>query len=280
MVTGDDVCSWLEDHREELAEFVLAFGSVSSPRGQEGEAGQFLYDWLRDRGIDARRQPVVDDRANVVGTLQGDEPGNTPSLVFNAHLDTAFGNPEEDGRTLAEQARFHTDVWRVGDTLYGDDVVNDKGPMAAFLWAGLALERAGADLDGTVHVAGVVGEICGATVDEFQAVEYLGNGLGTRRLVEGGVTGDYALVAETTDFAIARMECGVVWFKITVEGTGSYQPRLVMDDPDSAVEDHPGALPGAARSRERTARMARGKRLRRKRSGDTSRRDTHASYRH
>lgn len=247
MVPVDAVCSWLESHREELAEFVLEFGDVSSPRGREGEAGQFLYDWLREQGIDARQQPVVDGRANVVGTLPGGDSGHAPNLVFNAHLDTAFGNPEEDRRTLAEQARFHTDVWRTGDTLYGDDVVNDKGPMAAFFWAGLALERAGVDLDGTVHLTGTAGEICGTTVDEYQSVEYLGNGIGTRRLVEGGVTGDYALVAETTNFAIARVECGVVWFKITVAGTGSYQPRLVMDDPDSAVDDHPGALPTAAR---------------------------------
>jgi len=247
MATADTVCSWIEDHREELAEFVLEFGSVSSPRGHEGEAGRFLRDWLEAEGIDATLQPVVDDRVNVVGTLPSDDPGDASNLVFNAHLDTAFGNPEEDARTLGERARFHTDVWRTGDTLYGDDVVNDKGPMAAFLWAGLALERTGVELDGTVHLTGVAGEICGTTVDEFQGVEYLGNGLGTRRLVEGGVTGDYALVAETTDFAIARMECGVVWFKITVEGAGSYQPRLVMDDPDSAAEDHPGALPAAAR---------------------------------
>jgi acetylornithine deacetylase/succinyl-diaminopimelate desuccinylase-like protein len=247
MTLHEQVDDWIEGHRDELAEFLVEFADISSPRGHERDASEFLHSWLRGHDIEARTQPVVADRSNVIGRLPG-QSADGSRLVFNAHLDTAYGNSEEDERILPERLRSHTEAWRDGDVLFGDSVRNDKGPMAAFLWAARAIDEVDVTLDGDLYLTGTVGEIGGTSLGEELDPRVLGSGIGTRRLVDSGITGDFAVVAETTDFAIARMECGVAWFEITVSGTPTYQPRLATPGPEDVLGDHPGALPDAARA--------------------------------
>jgi acetylornithine deacetylase/succinyl-diaminopimelate desuccinylase-like protein len=78
-----------------------------------------------------------------------------------------------------------------------------------------------------------------APVDEFTGPRYEGIGFGTRFLVDHGVTADYAVIAETTDFSIVWQECGVAYFKITTYGQTAYTPRSRRTD---AIEDHPNAI--------------------------------------
>lgn len=247
---------WIDDARGELVDFVLEFGNVPSPRGHEGEAGRFLQDWLCDRGLDARRRPVVGDRANVVATLGGTRDGEGSDLVYNGHIDTAHGATELDDRLDADQPRAFTESWRDGAFLKGDDVANDKGPLGAQLFAALAIDRTDVELAGDLHLTGTVGEIAGATLEGYRDRErYAGMGLGTRHLVESGVTGDYALVAECSDFAIARLECGVAWFEITLSGTSSYHPRKVVGGLD-APEERPDVVSDLARTTSALERWA------------------------
>jgi len=248
MADSDTVINWIENSREEMVEMLLEFGNIPSPRGHEAKASQYLYEWMETNELNARQQQVIEDRSNVIGTLRGDPDEESDTLLFNGHIDTAYGNPEEDEWVLPRQRRIDTEAWREGPYLMGDDVVNDKGPMVAFLFAALALKENDISLEGDLHVTGTIGEIGGTNVDEFQDVEYLGTGLGTRRLVDGGVTADYALVAECTDYAIARMECGVAWFKITLTQSATYQPLLALEDPESIEEDHTGVVPDMARA--------------------------------
>jgi acetylornithine deacetylase/succinyl-diaminopimelate desuccinylase-like protein len=235
MTDERDVLEWLERAREDFVEFVLEFGNVPSPRGNEADASQFLAEWLHDRGLDARRQPVVGDRANVVATLEGTRDQAGADLIFNGHIDTAHGPAELDDHLEADQPRAFTEAWQDGPFLMGDGVANDKGPLAAQVFAALALLETGVDLGGNLHVTGTVGEIAGTTVGEYRDREqYAGMGLGTRHLVERGLGADYALVAECTGFAVAKMECGVAWFEIELSGSSTYHPRKViggLEDP-------------------------------------------------
>lgn len=249
MADSEAVIKWIDDHRDEIVEFTLEFAGIASPRGYERRASEFLYEWLDEREFDARQQQVINDRSNVIGTLPGSGSGDGDSILFNGHLDTAHGNADEDRWVVPEDHPLYSTAWQEGEYLLGDDVVNDKGPTAAFLWAVLALARTNADLDADVHVTGSVGEICGAPIDEYQDYERLvGTGVGTRRLLDGGVTADYAVVAEATGFALARMECGLVWFKIGLEGISRYQPLVALDEPVDVESDHPGVLPDLGRA--------------------------------
>jgi hypothetical protein len=46
-MTDAAVEEWIEDAREELIEFIVSFGNVSSPRGHEDEASQYLREHSR-----------------------------------------------------------------------------------------------------------------------------------------------------------------------------------------------------------------------------------------
>ena len=77
-------------------------------------------------------------------------------------------------------------------------MVNDKGPMAAFLVAGKAILDAGYPLKGDLIVSAVAGEISREPIEEWQGPAYLSKDLGARFMVTHGAVADFALVAEGT----------------------------------------------------------------------------------
>jgi len=101
-----------------MAESLLDFTSIDSPRGSEYEAGELMHRRLAEYDLNPRRQTVFEDRNNIIGTLEGEKSGTT--LVFNGHLDTAYGNPDEDSCLLSNRKRVHIDAWRDGEHLIGD----------------------------------------------------------------------------------------------------------------------------------------------------------------
>jgi len=102
--------------------------------------------------------------------------------------------------------------------LYGNGIVNDKGPMSCYLIAAKAIKKAGLSLKGDLILTAVPGEIEWEPVDEFQPPQYLSHEVGTRFMVTHGVIADYAIVAENTQFGFGPLEAGVALFKITLFG--------------------------------------------------------------
>jgi len=90
-----------------------------------------------------------------------------------------------------------------------------------------ALRDSGAPLRGNVIFTVVPGETGAAPADEHQGLTYEGKGFGSGHLVAHGVRADYALVAETTDFAVPWLACGARYFKTSVPGVHQYTPRSV-----------------------------------------------------
>src|SRR5215469_16930165 len=86
--------------------------------------------------------------------------------------------------------------------LTGNGLRNDKGPLACTLIAAKAIRKAGVPLPGDLIVTGVCGEIGQEPVDEFTAPAYLSKEVGTRYLITHGIVGDFAFVAEATDFGV------------------------------------------------------------------------------
>jgi acetylornithine deacetylase/succinyl-diaminopimelate desuccinylase-like protein len=226
----------------EVSKLALDLVNIQSPRGHEEEIGNFIFNWMNDNEIPAIKQEVSLGRNNIVGRLEGSDHG--PSLIFNAHMDTGFGLPE-DQWILGKRKLAVMDGWEEGDRLVGFSVINDKGPLAAFLIAARAIRKSKISLKGDLILTAVVGEIGQAPVDEFQGSQYEGKGFGTRFLVNHGVVADYALVAEGTNFVISRAEAGDVWFKIDIYGKGGiYMPFLERpykfeDEPNSIIKAVP-----------------------------------------
>jgi acetylornithine deacetylase/succinyl-diaminopimelate desuccinylase-like protein len=131
-------------------------------------------------------------------------------------------------------------AWQDGENLYGSGIVNDKGPMAAFMLAAKAISASGLELRGDLILTMVSGEIGREPVDEFTSPQFLSKEVGTRFLITHGVVGDFALVAEATDFRIAWVEAGKAFFKITVYGDHPiYTPYIPRP---KTIEKNPNAI--------------------------------------
>jgi acetylornithine deacetylase/succinyl-diaminopimelate desuccinylase-like protein len=203
-------------HEDEVVELALAIANIDSPTGQEGAVSDYVFEWLEANGFAPQRLGIFPDRANVVARIRG--AGDGPSLLFNSHLDTTVAAHETLSSPRAAAPEYHT-AWQDGRRLIGNGIVNNKGLMATWMIACKALRTAGVKLLGDLVMTMVVGEIGVEPVDEFQPPEYLAKDVGARHVVNRGVTADYAVVAEGTDFALCWVEAGKAFFKITVHGS-------------------------------------------------------------
>lgn len=222
----DRLIDIIEEDRDDLVDLCLTLGNTPSPNGRERRAAEKVVEWLKKNGIEGFLQPITEESANAVGTLRGNDNGT--SLIVNAHIDTT--GPE---------LRPDVSAWVEGDVIFGQGVVNDKAQLCAFMIAARAIRKVGIRLKGDLAIAGVTFETGQPSVDERQGINYPGNGFGTKWLVDRGVTGDYALVGETSGFGIIRAECGGVKVKVRVKGRYVYTPRM---ERGSSLQEHPDAL--------------------------------------
>lgn len=223
---------------DELVKVALDLGNIDSPTGREGPVADYVQNWLRKEGFDARKVGLYPNRPNVLATLPGSGDGR--SLCFNSHMDTAVHQEEWWASRHASDVIFHS-AWREGDTLVGNGIVNDKGPMATWLLAAKAIKDSGAKLKGDLMLMAVVGEIGVEPVDEFQPPEYSSKEAGTRYAITHGGVADYALVAEGTDFGIVGVEAGKAFFKITIFG-GDFPIYTPYISRPTSVQENPNAI--------------------------------------
>lgn len=236
----DDVVARIDP--QEVVDLALALGNIDSPTGSEGPAGEFVHGWLEAHGFRPRRYALVEDRINVSATLPGS--GGGYSLIYNAHLDTTL-RPDAVWSAKDPKDPLYHSAWVEGEDIYGDGVVNDKGPMAAFLVAAKAIRDAGYPLKGDLIVSAVAGEISREPVEEWQGPAYLSKDLGARFMVTHGAVADFALVAEGTGFGIVGVEPGKAHFKVTVytDTPRYYTPYLPRP---TGMADAPNAIVRAA----------------------------------
>jgi len=240
MPTEKDVLARIDP--QEVVDLALALGNIDSPTGAEGPAGQFVHDWLEKNGFAPKKYALIPERFNVAATLPG--TGGGYSLCFNAHLDTTL-RPDAVWSARDPKDPLYHSAWVEGDSIYGDGVVNDKGPMAAYLVAAKAIRDAGFPLKGDLIVSAVAGEISREPIEEWQGPMYLSKDLGVRFMVTHGVVADFALVAEGTGFGIVGIEPGKAHFKVTVysDGPRYYTPYLPRP---TGLADSPNAIVRAA----------------------------------
>jgi acetylornithine deacetylase/succinyl-diaminopimelate desuccinylase-like protein len=208
--------------RKELIELALTLGNIPSAAGEEAEIGNFIYDWLARNEYSPRRIGFVLERSCMAGVLAG--TGGGISLAFNSHMDTAK-QVDDFVRQLPESGGKA--AWVEGKYLMGAGIVNDKGPMAAWMIAANAIRKAGVQLRGELVLTMVPGEIDQEPVDEFTSARYLSKEVGARYMITRGIVADCALVAEGTHFKVAWAGAGKACFKITVLGSRAlYVPFL------------------------------------------------------
>ena len=198
--------------RELLSEMV----DIPSPTGGEAEMARYLVERMGRAGLKTRLQEVDPGRPNAIGSREG--AGDGVNLLFTGHMDTSYDGDEDylTGEGFKPKA-----VYR-GGWLWGLGANNMKSGLAGALAAIEAICREDIALRGDISLAGVVGEIEKAPVDEFSGKSFSGYGTGTRHLILHGETADCAILAEPTGLKVSNANMGVVWAKITTTGTMSH----------------------------------------------------------
>lgn len=223
MPTIDDVIAAID--QDELIALALRLANIDSVVTQEAVVANAVHDWMKAEGFAPRKIGLLADRFNVLGSLRG--TGGGYSLLFNSHLDTHVPNEPDwvhEDPTIDE---YHK-AWIEEDLICGEGIVNDKGPMAAFLIAAKAIRKVGYPLKGDLLLASVIAETSHEPVDGPPGAIVETKDLGSRFLACHGGIADYVLVAEGTGFGLVWAEPGEYWYKITLRSTQPpfYTPYL------------------------------------------------------
>lgn len=223
MSVAEDVIALIE--RTGLNEFALQLSNIDSAVPNEAAVAEYVYQWLVREGFVARKVGLFPHRFNVLGILPGS--GGGYSLLFNSHLDTFVPVHADLVHRDPGNPMYHS-AWQEGDLLVGEGIVNDKGPMAAFLIAANAIRKSGHKLKGDIVLTCVIAETSREPCDEPPGTIVESKELGSRFVATHGGIADYALVAEGTGFGMAWVEAGKFWYKITLNSSEPpyYTPYL------------------------------------------------------
>lgn len=230
----------IDSSKEDLAELMLRLGNTYGPFGHEAATATEVHDWYQQNGLKSNYIEIIEDRACVVARISGDGTGK--SLIYNAHLDTEASGTDFDTLMDAPDPN-RVGARREGDRIFGHTVQNDRGCMAMQMIAGRAIAESGVQLRGDLLLKSAAGETGAVPTDEYRGLRYEGKGFGTSYLVDHGYRADYAVIAETTDFAASWIQTGAAYYKVTLRGRNMYTPRLIRGD---TLATQPNAIVRAA----------------------------------
>jgi len=241
-MNADDVIALID--RQALIDFTLDICNIDSPVGHEGSVLARLEQWLKHEGFEVRKLGLSPDRYNLLARLPGTR-GGRPRLMFNGHVDTYAPAYNDLVQLDSTRDELHK-AWVEGDLVVGDGVVNDKGPIAAFLMAAKAIKDSGIKLKHDLLLSCVIAETAYEQVSNTPGEVTDTKELGARYLATHGGIADYIIVAEGTGFGIGWVEAGKLWFKITVisDQPSFYTPYM----PDrTAPEASPNMIVSASK---------------------------------
>lgn len=171
---------------------LIKIESHQEKKGHEKEVTEFLKNFLEAEAIEVEIEEVLDGRANLIATIQGDKTG--PTVLLNGHTDTVPAYGMED----AFQPKVEN------GKIYGRGSVDMKGALAAMAYVLVSIKRSGIPLKGDVIFAATIGE------ENYSPGAY--------QLVKSGLRADYAIVGEATGMQVGIAHKGVVWGEAVFNG--------------------------------------------------------------
>jgi acetylornithine deacetylase len=190
----------------------------------EAEAAEVARASLASAGLDVVLQEAAPGRPNVIGVLEGREPG--PTIMFCGHLDTVG----VEGMTDPFVPRVDR------GRLYGRGAQDMKAGVAAMIAAAGTLAKQWTR--GRLVIAAVVDE------------EHMS--LGAEALVRGW-RADMAVVTEPTDLQVAIGHKGFAWLEVVTKGRAAHGSR--PDEGRDAIA-RMGRVLTALEARDRELRAA------------------------
>ena len=218
-------------YEDPLRRTLMEMVDIASPTGGEKDMADYLERRMSRAGLQTALQEVSAGRPNVVGTLSGSGKGR--NLLFTGHMDTSYDGDEDflTGEGFKAKAVYR-DGW-----IWGLGANNMKSGLACALVALEAIAEEGISLPGDITLAGVVGEIEKAPIEEFQGEYFAGYGTGSRYLITHGITADYAILAEPTSLQVSNANMGCIWARITAGGTMAHSAYGKKPGHVNAIEE-------------------------------------------
>jgi acetylornithine deacetylase len=145
--------------------------------------------------------------------------------MFLAHFDTST----TPGADLPAGFQPRADVSQGWITGLG--ISNMKCAFAAYHSTISMLQQARANLGGEILIAGVVGEIEKAPIDDWQGRRYRGGGIGARFMLNHGVTADFCINGEPTALRLQLGNAGYMFVRLSVKGVpqATYSRQAAID---------------------------------------------------
>lgn len=175
---------WCKLHEQEMVSFLREFVAMRSVTYEEGEVVTFLLAHMREFDFDEVR---CDPVGNVFGRV-----GTGPTvMLYDAHVDSVDpGDPAAWGFDPL-QGKLENGI------IYGRGVVDDKGALAAMIFAGWAIKELGLDTHVSMWVSGSVAE-------EDEEGCCLTEGL----RLNDDIKPDCVVVAESSELQVMRGQIG------------------------------------------------------------------------
>jgi acetylornithine deacetylase len=202
--------------RDNIVRVATDLVEIPSPTGDEYEIGCYLESMLRGLDMTTSRQEVEEGRFNVIGSKASGR--SSRSLMLNAHMDTSTRGDERPDLPigLVPEATLE-DGW-----LYGLGISNMKAAFASYYGALFLLAEAGIELDGTLSVSGVVGEIEKAPIGSFCGPQYRGGGCGAAYGVQHGMMADVVVIGEPTGLRIQNGSSSFAFCRVSSTGRAQH----------------------------------------------------------
>jgi acetylornithine deacetylase/succinyl-diaminopimelate desuccinylase-like protein len=214
--------SIVSDHfnLEEAKKLLFEMVSINSSSGHEIRLVEYLDQWCRENGLETKIDRGPGDAGSLVVELPGSAPVESPTILYYAPLDTAE-SVDLDRDVPWFGSRQDLEAWRVtkirGDEIAGVGAENPKGFALATLMAAAAIKRSGRTLKGTLRIA-----LCGSAMPTLGIdPSELGLGSGLQRLLQKGLTADFALSCKP-GWTVAHEEVGLVWLRVRITGRQAY----------------------------------------------------------
>ena len=182
----------------EMIQFLRRLVQTPSPSTQEGAVARLIAGEMRRLGLP---EVWTDPMGNVIARLG---PGDGPTLLFDAHMDTVGVGDPGAWRHDPYAAVIEDQV------LYGRGAADMKGAIAAMIYAARQLLDAGLPRRGTLVLAMVVQE---------EPCE----GLAIREVIEEqGIQPDYCILGEATNLGLARGHRGRLEACVDLRGKSAH----------------------------------------------------------